>query len=291
MKSILSSIVPLVAIVALNVPVAARPNIFRERLSADAFVEKYGTLLAEDQVYYRWQSTVSGENLVKAGGLNAVTNRHFMTLTDEIAAGPGLYLAGTELSSERYMPHSGGNLIEARIAKGTRVLDLTDAAVVAAMEKSGLTNKQFFANPERTVVLKYSADWYVGKNLTDRVSFRMYPGPQHSAEAVGKILVDAAASTQIADQVRQHRPDLAAGLARSGQFSPVLARLLPDAELPALLETTLKRPELKDSRHVDAIDRHRFATDRRRHRGPAPGRTRRPSLRGPARPASRSVRI
>ena len=177
----------LTAIAMHVIPASARDP------AADAFARKviaaHAKPLEQDQVFYRWQSTESGENLVRSGTMNQTTNAYFMGQKRNIVAGPGVYMASSELSSASYLPDRGGNLIEVRIPKGTPVLDVhglvenkvlsgNDAEIFAIFHGDGGSTP---------VVMRFTEDWFVGKNLADHAAIPHVPGPSpHSSRDSGR---------------------------------------------------------------------------------------------------------
>ena len=203
--------------------------------------------LEKDQIFYRWQSTASGEGLARLGTLNASTNAHFMNVKDGVAAGSGLYFAGTPLSSSEYLPNLGGNLIEVKIPRGTMLLDLTDRMVAAELVSRDVAISSLHAGEHAAdgLVLKYSNDWYVGKNLTDRAHFQIYPGPDQTDQDVLSTWRQARATkepeviAQFVKQVEHHRPDFIRRNFQPGNFEAPLMTSLHPHELVEVIKTHL----------------------------------------------------
>ena len=213
---------------------------------ANAFLDEFARPLPADRVFYRWQSTTSGENLAKLGTLNAATNAHFMNMKDSVTAGAGVYFAGSELSSSEYLPATGGNLLEVRIPKGTMILDLNDPATLKALRLADVDLEALYAGAHASdgFVIKYTADWYVAKNMTDRMHFRMYPGLEQSAASVVAALNEAGkhaphVAGQLNRQVGDQRPDFIRTHFKPETLAPALLRTMPAPELVQTLKTQL----------------------------------------------------
>ena len=205
--------------------------------SARDLATQLGQPLTEDTTYYRWQSTTSGENLDRAGVIDAKINHHFMTRESGIQAGGGIYLADTAHSSESYLPMDGGNLLEVKVKKGVVVIDLMDPKIVGRLKEMGLpqlaiTHEAHFPDG---VLVRYQRDYFVGKNLIDRATMRLFPGPQHDAASVATAIerIQAPrARDQLVKQIRARRPELAQEITRNQPLSDLSLRLVPAKNLP-----------------------------------------------------------
>ena len=234
-----------------------------------AFIAAHAKPLGEDKVFYRWQSTESGENLARIGTVTQAVNAHFVKQSENISAGPGLYLAGSPYSSADYLPKTGGNLIEVHVPKGTRILDLQDLSVVRALRQARLMPDAFYQVSTETdgVILKYSRDWFVGKNLSNAVRFEMFPGPQHTAATLGRI-IDAGlsgdhprAAGQAIDQIRGRRPEVLATYLKSDRpLNAPLMSLLPDQDLIARLTRALRPVPAKNDPAVATAELNQTVT-------------------------------
>lgn len=179
-------------------------------------LESLTTPLDEDIVYYRWQSTQSGENLAKLGRLNEKTNHYFMSMKDNIVSGPGIYMALEPDDSSGYLPADGGNLLEIRVPKGTLFIDLTDKATIEKMQKMGVDPTEAFTRPKsfenKPLVIKYKDTWLVARDLTGLAEFEMYPGKKATLQSVrvhfDSVRYDFRARDQVVAQIVSRRPDL-----------------------------------------------------------------------------------
>jgi hypothetical protein len=215
-----------------------------------------GEVLEEDRVYYRWQSTESGENLARAGRMDATLNQYFMGLKERVSAGSGIYMAGGPASSADYLPSTGGNLLELRVAKGTRVIDLKDMDTLLKLKALGLSSSELERGYGSSdgILLRYSKDWYVGKNLTDKVSFEMYPGASPSHEQIvdhlRKIYLPEA-RRQALDQFMSRRPNARAEIMKNPSTLDIALQAATPAEAKTLVRRTLaENPTVAETKEM-----------------------------------------
>lgn len=211
----------------------------------EAVLSELAEPLQEEVLFYRWQSTVSGENLHKIGKMTEQLDKHFMAMQMNTVAGPGIYMAGHPESSSSYLPKEGGNLIEVRIKKGTPFLNLQDPEVIERLKERGLNPSKVMGEKIKSpIVMMYSRDWYVGKNLQDKARFEMFPGPSHDAASFKRIYsdlyYDGHAADQAFEQMKTRRPEvlkiigenpasgdyLAARVAPSEKMLPLIRQLI-----------------------------------------------------------------
>ena len=228
------------AILILN---GAPITVAAKMMTEAEFVAKYAHVLDDDRVYYRWQSTTSGENLARVGTMTDGLNRHFMDMQGGTMAGPGVYVADKPLSSSAFLPKDGGNLVEVRVAKGTPVLNLMDPVVQTAMQQHGFEvhHLEHWRPGRGGVMMQFTSTWFVGKDLTDRASFRMYPGPEHSAESLVTTVHSAYAhktgvDKQILKQIQQQRPEVIDTIVERHGLTRASAHVLSDAKLAPLVQ-------------------------------------------------------
>lgn len=216
-----------------------------DRKKYDEAVRALAKPLEEDRVFYRWQSTKSGENLDRVGKMTRDLDRYFMNLKQDIAAGPGIYMAGNPFSSSAYLPRQGGNLLEIRIPKGTAILDVTDRTVIQKLKSMGLSPDRLSNGKiSESVLILYSSDWYVGKNLKGRAEFELFPGKHHTVDGVYKLYnrvqSDRRAQSQMFSQIVGRRPDIIEELARDPKLGDTLAaRALSGDQIVELIRSEL----------------------------------------------------
>ncbi len=170
--------------------------------------------LTEDKIFYRWGSVTSGENLHKMGTLDESMNRYFMNLKTDIAAGPGFYMADNIHGSAGYLPEHGGNVVEIRIPKGTPFIDAEDPVVKKRLKELGFKDGAELGGKsiKSPVVIRYSGDWLVGKNLTGRAHFTLFPGPDATLNSIrsayDSLEYQNRPQEQVIEQIKKQRPDL-----------------------------------------------------------------------------------
>lgn len=197
-------------------------------------LESLTTVLDEDVVYYRWQSTQSGENLAKLGKLNAKTNQYFMSMKENVVSGPGIYMALAPDDSSGYLPANGGNLIEIRVPKGTRFIDITDKETIEKMRQMGVDPHEAFTKPKsfenKPLVIKYKDTWLVARDLTGLAEFEMYPGKSVTLQSVREhfesVRYDYRARDQVVSQIVSRRPDLVEQLVKNVDLTDQLTLMV-----------------------------------------------------------------
>ena len=211
-------------------------------------LDQFTRVLDKDVIFYRWQSTASGENLARAGVMTEDLNRYFMGMKENIVAGSGVYFAGNEVSSAIYLPSAGGNLLEVHLPKGTRVVDAHEPAQIEALTKAGYDLDKLGAGvgAENGLVIKYADDWYVGKNLTGRAKFKLYPSEDQTAEDFHRGLVRASSSEEVARaraqmhaQIARAAPALRRRLFANDPLHAANLAAMPVPEMAATLENRL----------------------------------------------------
>jgi hypothetical protein len=145
-------------------------------------IEAIATPLSEDAVMYRWQSKVSGDKLIEEKIFTDKLYSYFMAMKidrEHFAAGKGIYASENPHSSSRFVRGDDkGSLIEVRISKGTKAIDLSDSAVLAKLKANGLSKDDvLFGEPQARVAVKYDAEekWWVLKGQSG-VTFRAFDG-------------------------------------------------------------------------------------------------------------------
>ena len=150
------------------------------------FLEKMATPLNEDKIFYRWQSRASGDTLIRSGSLDQKLFDYYMRMTgssSDFAAGRGVYISENAHSSSQFVRgEDSGSIIEVRLAKGTKTLDLTNDRVKTALEQAGMQASDVYSlNPKVAVKYDGSNQWWVVKQ-PEGVTFAPFEGAHLTPE-------------------------------------------------------------------------------------------------------------
>ena len=135
-------------------------------------VLEYVKTFNEDHTFYRWQSSQSSKNLLRAGQLSEKTFEHFANRSRIDAAGSGFYIADSIDSSSEY----GETILEVRIKKGTKYVNLKDlnAHLLSAGESPVSAQQIGFWDPD--IIINYAGDWWVVKDHEVVSSIKQFTG-------------------------------------------------------------------------------------------------------------------
>ena len=158
--------------------------------SQRAVIENLATPLSEDLILYRWQSKISGDALLRAKIYGDDLHARFMSMSPEsttLQAGRGLYVSENPFSSSRYMNGDDeGSLIEVHIKKGTRFLDVNDAATDKRIAGAKLLTDEVL-QLDAPVAIKYHSrnGWWVLKGQSG-ISFSAFDGARFTPEQLSE---------------------------------------------------------------------------------------------------------
>ena len=137
-------------------------------------VEDMAHPLESPRTLYRWQSREAGKNLLKAGVFTKRLHDHLMGMdASGQSAGPGLYVAENPHSSSSSALKSE-SIIEVKLARGTKILDLTDPGIKQELVKRGV-GRYYFEHVNPRVAIRFYEDWWVLKGR-EGVSFAPFTG-------------------------------------------------------------------------------------------------------------------
>ena len=143
-------------------------------------IEKMATPLEEEKVFYRWQSKESGDNLLAAGKMTDAVHGYFMNMSitqGNFAAGRGVYMSENMHSASDYVGKDGlGSMIEVRLAKGTKTLDVSNGKIAYQLKQIGITPADVY-RLDPNVAVKYDGanQWWVSK-VKEGASFKPFNG-------------------------------------------------------------------------------------------------------------------
>lgn len=150
-------------------------------------IEQAADVMPEDVIMYRWQSKASGEKLLAEQTFTDKLYDYFMGMVTDgahFAAGRGIYAAENPHSSSQFVRGTDeGSLIEVRIAKGTRYLDMEDSKTLQRLAKLGISPQDVLnGEPEPRVAVKYNTEskWWVLKGQ-EGISFQPFDGSKLKA--------------------------------------------------------------------------------------------------------------
>ena len=136
-----------------------------------AFIENLAKPLAKDKTFYRWQNEESMNSLLSAGELTPELHARFMSIEgdpERQRMGKGVYIADNPYSSLNY----GDTLIEVKIAKGHKFLDITNPDIMNQLKEQGITVQNLRELPS-SVIISYDNNFMVIKGR-EGVTFKPF---------------------------------------------------------------------------------------------------------------------
>jgi hypothetical protein len=223
--------------------------------------------LAEDLVFYRWQSKTSGDSLLTEGNFSDKLYKYFMSMKTDpnyFVAGRGVYASENPHTSSKFVRGDDeGSLIEVHLKKGTKHLDLSDPQVLAKLQAQGIS-KEMVYQLDAPVAVKYDGEqkWWALKGQ-EGASFKPFDGSRLKPAYISNIYDKLA--TQKAQKIYRAAVQETILGHLDAQLQPPagsnLAPLLDDAHLEKVIKSRYARVQSAKEAYAlrDSINASPFA--------------------------------
>ena len=226
---------------------------------ARSFIESLAKPSTEKRVFYRWQSEISRDNLLKSGKMTPRLHKHFMSHTG--VADGGLYVSEDIVSSNYF----GDSIIKVELEPGYKYLDLTDEEINTKIKSKGLSITDVY-NLKPRVAVKYDSDkpHWVLKDQTG-VKFKSFSFKGIKTRDLSHVYMakkDQLLRTSIKHEISKRLYKLYEKKLPDHKLEDMLQlRIKGDSDLGVFLSKTVKDPREKESILDRSISLIKTSTD------------------------------